>query len=150
MARKNYNVSESSGSDNQTLSLEGYKLSISNGNSVNLPNSKIGQIHGEVSTYTGHKMYINQIWNFTHLTVDSYAIRNLYEMPDGFIPNIDISVPLTLRSTGEYVGHFSIDTKGNITHYIIDKFNSDGTIFEKLYTCEVSYYTNKPYVSLNN
>ena len=150
MAYKIYNITNSSDSDNQTLALEGYKLSISNGNSVNLPNSKIGQIHGEVSTYTGHKMYINQIWNFTHLTVDSYAIRNLYEMPDGFIPNIDIRVPLILINTGEYVGHFTIDTKGNINHHIIDKYKEDATIFEKLYTCEVSYYTNKPYVSLNN
>lgn len=150
MSIKDYKINELSGSDSQTLSLEGYKLSISNGNSVTLPNSKIGQTHGEVSTYTGHKMYINQIWNFTHLTVDSYAIRNLYEMPDGFIPNIDIRVPLILINTGEYVGHFTIDTKGNINHYIIDKYKEDATIFEKLYTCEVSYYTNKPYVSLNN
>lgn len=150
MVIKNYNINELIGTDSQTLSLEGYKLSISNGNSVTLPNSKIGQIHGEVSTYTGHKMYINQIWNFTHLTVDSYAIRNMYEMPDGFIPNIDIRVPLILINTGEYVGNFTIDTKGNINHYIIDKYKEDATIFEKLYTCEVSYYTNKPYVSLNN
>nr|DAS41958.1 MAG TPA: hypothetical protein [Caudoviricetes sp.] len=150
MALKNYNINELIGTDSQTLYLEGYKLSISNGNSVTLPNSKIGQIHGEVSTYTGHKMYINQIWNFTHLTVDSYAIRNLYEIPDGFIPNIDIRVPLILINTGEYVGHFTIDTKGNINHYIIDKYKEDDIIFEKLYTCEVSYYTNKPYVSLNN
>lgn len=150
MSIKDYKINELSGSDSQTLSLEGYKLSISNGNSVTLPNSKIGQIHGEVSTYTGHKMYINQIWNFTHLTVDSYAIRNLYEMPDGFIPNIDIRVPLILINTGEYVGHFTIDTKGNIYHHIIDKYKEDATIFEKLYTCEVSYYTNNPYVSLNN
>lgn len=150
MVIKNYNINELIGTDSQTLSLEGYKLSISNGNSVTLPNSKIGQIHGEVSTYTGHKMYINQIWNFTHLTVDSYAIRNIYEMPDGFIPNIDIRVPLILINTGEYVGHFTIDTKGNVNHHIIDKYKEDATIFEKLYTCEVSYYTNKPYVSLNN
>lgn len=150
MTTKNYNTLESSGTDSQTLSLEGYKLSISNGNSVTLPNSKIGQIHGEVSTYTGHKMYINQIWNFTHLIVDSYAIRNIYEMPDGFIPNIDIRVPLILINTGEYVGHFTIDTKGNVNHHIIDKYKEDATIFEKLYTCEVGYYTNKPYVSLNN
>lgn len=150
MSIKDYKINELSGRDSQILSLEGYKLSISNGNSVTLPNSKIGQIHGEVSTYTGHKMYINQIWNFTHLTVDSYAIRNLYEMPDGFIPNIDIRVPLILINTGEYVGHFTIDTKGNINHHIIDKYKEDATIFEKLYTCEVSYSTNKPYVSLNN
>ena len=150
MALKNYNINGLIGTDSQTLSLEGYKLTISNGNSVTLPNSKIGQIHGEVSTYTGHKMYINQIWNFTHLTVDSYAIRNIYEMPDGFIPNTDIRVPLILINTGEYVGHFTIDTKGNVNHHIIDKYKEDATIFEKLYTCEVSYYTNKPYVSLNN
>ena len=48
MTTKNYNIHELSGTDSQTLSLEGYKLSISNGNSVTLPNSKIGQIHGEV------------------------------------------------------------------------------------------------------
>lgn len=150
MSLKSYNINELIGTDSQTLSLNGYTLSISNGNSVTLPNSKIGQIHGEVSTYTGHKMYINQIWNFTHLTVDSYAIRNIYEMPDGFIPNIDIRVPLILINTGEYVGNFTIDTKGNVNHHIIDKYKEDATIFEKLYTCEVSYYTNKPYVSLNN
>lgn len=150
MSLKSYNINELIGTDNQTLSLNEYTLSISNGNSVRLPNSKIDQTHGEFITYTGHKMYINQIWNFTHLTLDSYAVRNIYELPEGFIPNIDIRVPLILINTGEYVGHFTIDTKGNANYYIIDKYKEDDTIFEKLYTCEVSYYTDKPYVSLNN
>lgn len=151
MATKNYNTLESSGTDSQTLSLEGYKLSISNGNSVNLPSSKIGQIRVKVDTHSGKSMYINQIWNFTHLTFDSYAVRNMYEMPDGFRPIITVTVPLTLKETGEPVGYEEIEPNGNMSYHIFDKFKDKWTdIWDKINTCTVSYYTETPYVALNN
>lgn len=151
MTTKNYNTIESSGTDSQTLSLEGYKLSISNGNSVNLPNSKIGQIHVKVDTHSGQSMYINQIWNFTHLTFDSYAVRNLYEMPDGFRPIITVTVPLTLKKTGEPVGYEEIEPNGDMSYHIFDKFKDQwADIWDKINTCTVSYYTETPYVALNN
>lgn len=152
MTTKDYKINELSGTDSQTLSLEGYKLSISNGNSVNLPNSKIGQIHVKVDTYTGHSMYINQIWNFTHLTFDSYAVRNMWEMLEGFRPIFTVTVPLTLKETGEYVGYEKIEPNGDMTYKLIDKYNTKewDNIWEKINTCEVSYYTETPYVTLNN
>ena len=151
MTTKNYNTLESSGTDSQTLSLEGYKLSISNGNSVNLPNSKIGQIHVKVDTHSGQSMYINQIWNFTHLTFDSYAVRNLYEMPDGFRPIITVTVPLTLKETGEPVGYEEIEPNGDMSYHIFDKFEDQWEdIWDKINTYTVSYYTETPYVALNN
>ena len=151
MTTKNYNTLESSGTDSQTLSLEGYKLSISNGNSVNLPSSRIGQIHVKVSTHSGQAMYINQIWNFTHLTFDSYAIRNMYEMPDGFRPIITVTVPLTLKETGEPVGYEEIEPNGDMSYHIFDKFKDQLVdIWDKINTCTVSYYTETPYVALNN
>ena len=151
MTTKNYNTLESSGTDSQTLSLEGYKLSISNGNSVTLPNSKIGQIHVKVDTHSGQSMYINQIWNFTHLTFDSYAVRNIYEMPDGFRPIITVTVPLTLKETGEPVGYEEIEPNGDMSYHIINKFEDQwADIWDKINTCTVSYYTETPYVTLNN
>lgn len=151
MADKVYNIANSSGGDNQTLSLEGYKLSISNGNSVNLPNSKIGQINVEVSTHSGQSMYINQIWNFTHLTFDNFAVRNMYEMPDGFRPIFTITVPLTLKETGEVVGYEEIEPSGDMTYHVFDKYKDQwADIWDKINTCEVSYYTDRPYVTLNN
>ena len=151
MATKNYNTLESSGTDSQTLSLEGYKLSISNGNSVTLPNSKIGQIHAKVDTHSGQSMYINQIWNFTHLTFDSFAVRNMYEMPDGFRPIITITVLLTLKETGEAVGYEEIEPNGDMSYHIFDKFKDQwADIWDKINTCTVSYYTETPYVALNN
>lgn len=151
MITKNYNINELSGTDSQTLSLEGYKLSISNGNSVNLPNSKIGQIHVKVSTHSGQSMYINQIWNFTHLTFDSFAVRNMYEMPDGFRPIITVTVPLTLKETGEPVGYEEIEPNGDMTYHVFDKFKDQwADIWDKINTCEVSYYTDRPYITLNN
>ena len=151
MTTKNYNIHELSGTDSQTLSLEGYKLSISNGNSVNLPSSGIGQIHVKVSTHSGQAMYINQIWNFTHLTFDSFAVRNMYEMPDGFRPIITITVPLTLKETGEAVGYEEIEPNGDMTYHVFDKFKDQwADIWDKINTCTVSYYTETPYVALNN
>lgn len=151
MTTKNYNILELGGTDSQTLSLEGYKLSISNGNSVNLPNSKIGQIHVKVSTHSGQAMYINQIWNLTHLTFDSFAIRNMYEMPDGFRPIITVTVPLTLKETGEPVGYEEIEPNGDMTYHVFDKFKDQwADIWDKINTCTVSYYTETPYVALNN
>lgn len=151
MATKNYITSELGGTDSQTLSLEGYKLSISNGNSVNLPNSKIGQIHAKIDTYSGQSMYINQIWNFTHLTFDSFAVRNIYEIPDGFRPIITVTVPLTLKETGEPVGYEEIEPNGDVTYHVFDKFKDQwADIFDKINTCTVSYYTETPYVALNN
>lgn len=151
MTTKNYNTLESSGTDSQTLSLEGYKLSISNGNSVTLPNSKIGQIHVKVDTHSGQSMYINQIWNFTHLTFDSYAVRNIYEMPDGFRPIITVTVPLTLKETGEPVGYEEIEPNGDMSYHIFNKFEDQwADIWDKINTCTVSYYTETPYVALNN
>lgn len=151
MTTKNYNTLESSGTDNQTLSLEGYKLSISNGNSVTLPNSKIGQINVKVSTYSGQVMYINQIENFTHLTFDSSAVRNMYEMPDGFRPIITVTVPLTLKETGEPVGYEEIEPNGDMTYHLFDKFKDQFIdIWDKINTCTISYYTETPYVALNN
>lgn len=150
MADKIYNIANSSGGDNQTLSLEGYKLSISNGNSVNLPNNRIGQIHAKVDTYTGQSMYINQIWNFTHLTFDSFGVRNMYEMPDGFRPIFTITVPFTLRETGEVVGYEEIEPSGDMTYHVFDKYKDQwADIWDKINTCEVSYYTDRPYVTLN-
>ena len=151
MTTKNYNINELSGTDSQTLSLEGYKLSISNGNSVNLPNSKIGQINVKVDTHSGQAMYINQIWNLTHLTFDSYAVRNIYEMPDGFRPIITVTVPLTLKETGEPVGYEEIEPNGDMSYHIFDKFKDQwADIWDKINTCTVSYYTETPYVALNN
>lgn len=151
MTTKNYNILESSGTDSQTLSLEGYKLSISNGNSVNLPSSRIGQIHVRVGTHSGQSMYINQIWNLTHLTFDSYAVRNMYEMPDGFRPIITVTVPLTLKETGEPVGYEEIEPNGDMTYHVFDKFKDQwADIWDKINTCTVSYYTETPYVALNN
>ena len=151
MADKVYNITSSSGGDNQTLSLEGYKLSISNGNSVNLPNSRIGQIHAKVDTHSGQSMYINQIWNFTHLTFDSFAVRNMYEMPDGFRPIFTITVPFTLKETGEVVGYEEIEPSGDMTYHVFDKYKDQwADIWDKINTCEVSYYTDRPYVTLNN
>ena len=151
MTTKNYNINELSGTDSQTLSLEGYKLSISNGNSVNLPYSKIGQIHVKVSTHSGQSMYINQIWNFTHLTFDSFAVRNMYEMPDGFRPIITVTVPLTLKETGEPVGYEEIEPNGDMTYHVFDKYKDQwADIWDKINTCEVSYYTDRPYITLNN
>lgn len=151
MTTKNYNISELSGTDSQTLSLEGYKLSISNGNSVNLPSSRIGQIHVKVSTHSGQAMYINQIWNFTHLTFDSFAVRNMYEMPDGFRPIITVTVPFTLKETGEPVGYEEIEPNGDMTYHVFDKFKDQwADIWDKINTCTVSYYTETPYVALNN
>lgn len=151
MTTKNYNINELSGTDSQTLSLEGYKLSISNGNSVTLPNSKIGQIHAKVDTHSGQSMYINQIWNFTHLTFDSFAVRNMYEMPDGFRPIFTITVPLTLKETGEAVGYEEIEPNGDMTYHVFDKFKDQwADIWDKINTCTVSYYTETPYVALNN
>lgn len=151
MTTKNYNINELRGTDSQTLSLEGYKLSISNGNSVNLPNSKIGQIHAKVDTHSGQSMYINQIWNFTHLTFDSFAVRNMYEMPDGFRPIFTITVPLTLKETGEAVGYEEIEPNGDMTYHVFDKFKDQwADIWDKINTCTVSYYTETPYVALNN
>lgn len=151
MTTKNYNILESSGTDSQTLSLEGYKLSISNGNSVKLPSSRIGQIHIKVSTHSGQAMYINQIWNFTHLTFDSFAVRNMYEMPDGFRPIITVTVPLTLKETGEPVGYEEIKPNGDMSYHIFDKFKDQWVdIWDKINTCTVSYYTETPYVALNN
>ena len=149
MTSKNYNINELSGTDSQTLSLEGYKLSISNGNSVNLPSSRIGQIHVKVSTHSGQYMY--QIWNFTHLTIDSFAVRNMYEMPDGFRPIITVTVPLTLKETGEPVGYEEIEPNGDMTYHVFDKFKDQwADIWDKINTCTVSYYTETPYVALNN
>ena len=151
MITKNYNILESSGTDSQTLSLEGYKLSISNGNSVNLPSSRIGQINVKVNTHNGKAMYINQIWNFTHLTFDSYAVRNMFEMPDGFRPIITVTVPLTLKETGEPVGYEEIEPNGDMTYHVFDKFKDQWEdIWDKINTCTVSYYTETPYVTLNN
>ena len=151
MADKVYNIANSSGGDNQTLSLEGYKLSISNGNSVNLPSSRIDQIHVKVITHSGQSMYINQIWNFTHLTFDSFAVRNMYEMPDGFRPIFTITVPLTLKETGEVVGYEEIEPNGDMTYHVFDKFKDQwADIWDKINTCTVSYYTETPYVDLNN
>ena len=151
MTTKNYNINELSGTDSQTLSLEGYKLSISNGNSVNLPNSKIGQIHAKVNTHSGQSMYINQIWNLTHLTFDSFAVRNMYEMPNGFRPIITVTVPLTLKETGEPVGYEEIEPNGDMTYHVFDKFKDQlADIWDKINTCTVSYYTETPYVALNN
>ena len=151
MTTKNYNTLESSGTDSQTLSLNGYTLSISNGNSVNLPNSRVGQIHVKVSTHSGQAMYINQIWNLTHLTFDSFAVRNMYEMPDGFRPIITVTVPLTLKETGEPVGYEEIEPNGDMTYHVFDKFKDQwGDIWDKINTCTVSYYTETPYVALNN
>ena len=151
MTTKNYNINELSGTDSQTLSLNGYTLSISNGNSVTLPNSKIGQIHVKVDTHSGQSMYINQIWNFTHLTFDSYAVRNIYEMPDGFRPIITVTVPLTLKETGEPVGYEEIEPNGDMSYHIFDKFEDQwADIWDKINTCTVSYYTETPYVALNN
>lgn len=151
MTTKNYNIHELSGTDSQTLSLEGYKLSISNGNSVNLPSSRIGQIHVKVNTHSGQVMYINQIWNFTHLTFDRFAVRNMYEMPEGFRPIITITVPLTLKETGEPVGYEEIEPNGDMTYHVFDKFKDQwADIWDKINTCTVSYYTETPYVALNN
>lgn len=151
MTTKNYNINELSGTDSQTLSLEGYKLSISNGNSVTLPNTKIDQIHAKVDTHSGQSMYINQIWNFTHLTFDSFAVRNMYEMPDGFRPIFTITVPLTLKETGEAVGYEEIEPNGDMTYHVFDKFKDQwADIWDKINTCTVSYYTETPYVALNN
>lgn len=151
MTTKNCNTLESSGTDSQTLSLEGYKLSISNGNSVNLPNSRVGQIHVKVSTHSGQAMYINQIWNLTHLTFDSFAVRNMYEMLDGFRPIITVTVPLTLKETGEPIGYEEIEPNGDMTYHVFDKFKDQwGDIWDKINTCTVSYYTETPYVALNN
>ena len=150
MADKVDKIANSSGGDNQTLSLEGYKLSISNGNSVNLPNSRIGQIHAKVDTHSGQYMYINQIRNFTHLTFDSFAVRNMYEMPDGFRPIFTITVPFTLRETGEVVGYEEIEPSGDMTYHVFDKYKDQwADIWDKINTCEVSYYTDRPYVTLN-
>lgn len=151
MTIKNYNTLESSGTDSQTLSLEGYKLSISNGNSVNLPSSRIGQIHVKVNTHSGQAMYISQILNFTHLTFDSYAVRNMFEMPDGFRPIITVTVPFTLKETGEPVGYEKIEPNGDMTYHVFDKFKDQwADIWDKINTCTVSYYTETPYVALNN
>lgn len=151
MTTKNYNTLESSGTDSQTLSLEGYKLSISNGNSVNLPSSRIGQSNVKVNTHSGQAMYINQIWNFTHLTFDSFAVRNMFEMPDGFRPIITVTVPLTLKETGEPVGYEEIEPNGDMTYHVFDKFKDQWEdIWDKINTCTVSYYTETPYATLNN
>mgnify|MGYP003316285275 FL=1 len=96
-------------------------------------------------------MYINQIWNFTHLTFDSFAVRNMYEMPDGFRPIITVTVPLTLKETGEPVGYEEIEPNGDMTYHVFDKYKDQwADIWDKINTCEVSYYTDRPYITLNN
>lgn len=153
MADKSYNIVNSIGGNNQTLTIEGYKLSISNGNSVTIPDSRIGQAHIEVTTHSGQSMYINQIWNLTHLTFDSYAVRNIWEMPEGFRPKFTITVPLTLKDTGEYIGYETIKPDGYMSYTLIDKYNNSEEwkdIWTRINTCTVSYYTETPYVTLNH
>ena len=98
-------------------------------------------------------MYINQIWNLTHLTFDSYAVRNMWEMPEGFRHNFTVTVPLTLKDTGEYIGYETIKPDGYMSYTLIDKYNNSEEwkdIWTRINTCTVSYYTETPYVTLNH
>lgn len=149
----------------QTLSIEGNTLTISEGNSVELPTStnkeleKVvenlrplsNNISGKMTTYSGHSLYINKIGDFVHLTFDSYAVRNIYELPEGFRPKFTQTAPLWHKETGEYVGKVVLEPNGNFDETLVDKFKAlsypidsdphDGTnIFENIHTLTMSYY----------
>lgn len=149
----------------QTLSIEGNTLTISEGNSVELPTStnkeleKVvenlkplsNNISGERGTYSGHSLYINKIGDFVHLTFNSYAVRNIYKLPEGFRPKFTQTAPLWHKETGEYVGKVVLEPNGDFNETLVDKFKPlsypidrdphDGTnIFENIHTLTMSYY----------
>lgn len=149
----------------QTLSIEGNTLTISEGNSVELPTSTNKELEKvvenlkplsnnislEIITYSGHSLYINKIGDFVHLTFDSYAVRNIYELPKGFRPKFTQTAPLWHKETGEYVGKAVLEPNGNFDETLVDKFKAlsypldsdphDGTnIFENIHTLTMSYY----------
>ncbi|MCK4345336.1 MAG: DUF1566 domain-containing protein [Bacteroidales bacterium] len=129
-------ISGGTGSDSQTLSIEGYVLSISNGNSVTLPDSVIDDDADPANelqalSFNNDTMYLS---NGGYVYLGSYADTQRLALNDFYLSITDgneVELPFVWKISGNDIsydsGKVQIGTlNGNIQLELTDVFSSGG------------------------
>lgn len=95
-----------------------------------------------------------EIFNRGLNTFDNIAVANFGYNKDNLTQDdlfMAMRLKWTLKETGEPVGYEEIEPNGDMSYHVFDKFKDQwADIWDKINTCTVSYYTETPYVALNN